>query len=52
MLGDSICFVEATPLLPNLRGMADDEVSRNQGSVATANPLWKDIPVVTIVVTV
>ena len=52
MLGYSICFTEATPLLPNLRGMVDDEVSRNYGFVVAADPLWKDIPVVVIVVTV
>ena len=27
------------PLLPSLRGMADDEVLRNQGSVVVANSL-------------
>ena len=52
MLGNSICFTEATPLLPSLQGMADYEVSHNQGSVAVANPIWKDFPVVTTVVTV
>ena len=52
MLGNSICFTGSTPLLPSVRGMADDEVSRNQGTITVANPLWKDIPVVTIVVTV
>jgi len=52
MPGNSICITEVTPLLPSLRGMADDEVSHNQGSVVAANPLWKDISVVVTVVTV
>ena len=52
MLGNSICFTEATPLLLSLRGMTNDEVPHKQNSVAVANPLRKDIPVVTIVVTV
>ena len=51
MLRNGICFTEATPLLPSLQGMADDKVPHNESSVVIANPLWKDIPVVTIVVT-
>ena len=52
MLRNSICFTEATPLLPSLQGMANDKVPRNQSSVMIANPLLKDILVVTTVVTV
>ena len=52
MFGDSICFTEATPLLPSLRVMVDDEVPRNQSSIAAANLLLKDIPMVTTIVTV
>ena len=52
MPNNIICIAKVTPLLLSLRGMADDEFPHNQGSVAIANPLWKDILAVVIVVIV